>query len=145
MIELIKVFFKLGCLGFGGPIAAMGLIEEEVTRKRDWLSPSQFTQVYTVLKLFPGPFSTQMAVYIGNLRGGLLGAFVTFVSFVSPSVLSVLFLSFLYVKHGGIHTGGQSFFGFQLGALVIIFQAAIMMAKPYWYDHFHGRSPRSRE
>jgi chromate transporter len=135
-IELFWVFFKLGCLGFGGPVAAMGLIEEEVTRKRDWLTPGQFAQVYTVLKLFPGPFSTQMAIYIGNLRAGLLGAITVFVSYISPSVLSVLFLSYLYVKHGGIQTSGQAFFGFQLGALVIIFQSAMVMAKPYWRDAF---------
>jgi chromate transporter len=134
--ELLWVFFKLGCLGFGGPVATMGLIEEEVARKRNWLTPSQFTQVYTVLKLFPGPFSTQMAIYVGNLRGGLLGAIITFISFVSPSVLSVLLLSYLYIKQGAIHAGGQTFFGFQLAALVIIFQSAIMMAKPYWRDRF---------
>jgi chromate transporter len=136
MIELFNVFFKLGCLGFGGPVAAMGLIEEEVVRKRKWLTVSQFTQVYTVLKLFPGPFSTQMAIYVGNLRGGLLGAIVTFIAFISPSVLSVLILSYFYVKQGAIHASGQTFFGFQLAALVIIFQSAILLAKPYWRDRF---------
>ena len=70
------LFLRMGFVSFGGPIAAMAMLEEEFAIKRDWITPAHFAEIYTVLKLCPGPLSTQMAIYIGKLRGGKIGGFI---------------------------------------------------------------------
>ncbi|MGK5090151.1 chromate transporter, partial [Bdellovibrionota bacterium FG-2] len=55
LIEVVRVFLKIGCLAFGGPIAAFALFEEEIVRKRGWVSQARFLEVVAVGKLLPGP------------------------------------------------------------------------------------------
>ena len=100
----------------------MGLIEEEVARKRDWLTPSQFTQVYTVLKLFPGPFSTQMAdLHWKSPRAD--SRRIRDFRLLCLTLRSVGFVFQFLVRQTWRNPRGRSeFFGFQFGALVIIFQ-----------------------
>ena len=87
MTEIAALFLRMGFVSFGGPIAAMAMLEEEFAVKRDWITPAHFSEIYTVLKLCPGPLSTQMAIYIGKLRGGKIGGFIAGV-LLHPSGIS---------------------------------------------------------
>jgi chromate transporter len=133
LVELFRFFLKLGILGFGGPIAVMAMMEEEACRKRKWLSHEHFAEIYALLKMLPGPISTQMAVYLGSLRAGRWGGAFSGILFVLPSFLLLLGLSYLYVQAGTRLTGGLSgvFSGLQVGALVVILLSTWQLARPY--------------
>ena len=66
MKEIAQVFSKLGLLGFGGPIATIAMMEEETSRKRGWITPERFAEIYSLCKILPGPVATQLAVYDGT-------------------------------------------------------------------------------
>lgn len=130
MKEVSQIFLRLGLLGFGGPIAVMAMMEEEMVRERRWLSQEKFSEMYAVLKMMPGPVATQMVIYLGKTRAGVLGGILAGVLFILPSFLLVLGLSYLYVRGQSIQ-GSPLFQGLQIGALALILFSTIQLAKPY--------------
>jgi hypothetical protein len=66
--ELAVLFLKLGVIGFGGPAAHIAMMEDEVVRRRQWLSREEFLDLLGATNLIPGPNSTEMAIHIGRIR-----------------------------------------------------------------------------
>lgn len=97
--EIAFLFLRLGALSFGGPAAHIAMMEDEVVRRRRWLSPQEFLDLLAASNLIPGPNSTEMAIHIGYKKGGLLGLLLAGVCFITPAFLIVLFLAWAY-KNG---------------------------------------------
>ena len=68
LAEVARVFLKLGLIGFGGPAVHIAMMEEEVVRKRQWLSHQHFLDLIGATNLIPGPNSTEMALHCGQER-----------------------------------------------------------------------------
>ena len=134
MKDLARLFLKLGLLGFGGPIAVMGMIEEEVCQKRSWLTTERYAEIYAVLKVMPGPLATGMAVYLGGQQAGVIGGVVAGGLFILPAFLLVLALSYFYVHTGIVHNASFLFSGMQAGALVVILISTYSLGKTYLRD-----------
>ena len=66
--ELALLFLKLGTVAFGGPAAHVAMMEDEVVRRRRWLSHADFLDLFAATNLIPGPNSTEMAIHIGHKR-----------------------------------------------------------------------------
>ncbi len=131
MKEIFLVFLRLGLLGFGGPVATIAMMEDEATRKRRWLSQERFTEIYAVCKLLPGPVATQMAIYLGLIRGGIRGGLLSGTLFILPAFLLVLGLSYLYTASGVTQRFSFALLGMQAGALVVILASTYRLSLPY--------------
>ncbi len=129
--ELAAVFLRLGILGFGGPIAVMGMLEEEACRKRNWVTTEKFHEIYAVCKLLPGPMATQMAIYLGRARAGILGGILAGCLFVLPSFVLVIAFSAIYVELGDRVGSSGILKGMQAGALAVILLSVVQLARPY--------------
>lgn len=101
-LETVGLFFKLGCIGFGGPLAHLALMEQEVVEKRRWLSRERFLEGWALCQMLPGPASIQLGVYIGYVRGGFPGAILTGLAFLLPGFLLMVGLSAVYARYGNI-------------------------------------------
>src|SRR5229473_8325149 len=110
-------FLWLGTTGFGGPIALAGYMQRDLVERRRWVSREDYLEGLALAQLAPGPLEAQLAIYLGYLRGGTLGASVVGVAFVLPSFLMVLGLSAAYVRYGGLPWMQGMFYG--IGAAVI--------------------------
>jgi chromate transporter len=84
--ELLLLFLKLGTIGFGGPAAHIALMENEVVRRRRWMTHDEFLDLLGATNLIPGPNSTEMAIHIGHRRAGWKGLVVAGTSFMLPCV-----------------------------------------------------------
>ena len=73
MNELIRLFLKLGFIGFGGPAAVIAMIDDEVVSRRKWLTREHFLDLVGATNLIPGPNSTEMAMHVGYEREGYQG------------------------------------------------------------------------
>ncbi len=100
--ELAAVSFRLGVLGFGGPAAHIAMLEDEVVKRRGWITPERFLDMLGATNLIPGPNSTEMVLHVGYLRAGFPGLLVAGTCFILPAVAIVTFLAWLYVGYGSL-------------------------------------------
>ena len=98
--ELAWLFGKLGFTAFGGPAAHIAMMEDEVVRRRGWLTRERFLDLLGATNLIPGPNSTEMAIHIGHDRAGWAGLVVAGVAFIVPAVLIVTAIGWAYVRFG---------------------------------------------
>jgi chromate transporter len=102
LLELARLFLKLGTISFGGPAAHIALMHHEVVERRRWLTDQEFLDLVGATNLIPGPNSTEMAIHVGLVRGGWPGLLIAGACFIAPAVLIVGALAALYVRYGAL-------------------------------------------
>ena len=120
ILEVGRLFFRLGVAGFGGPAAHIAWMEEEIVRRRQWISREEFLDLVAVTNLIPGPNSTEMAIHIGYLRGGLPGAIVAGLAFIVPAVALTTALAWGYVRYGQLPAVEPYLAGIQPAVIAVI-------------------------
>ena len=128
LLEIAKVFFKLGCFAFGGPAAHIAMMEREVVDKRKWMSRQHYLDLIGATNLIPGPNSTEMTMHCGHERGGFLGLFIAGVTFIFPAVLTTGLLAFIYVEYGDMPNIKPFFYGIKPAVLAVIASAILIVA-----------------
>ena len=114
--ELVLYFFRLGALGFGGPIALVGYMQRDLVEDKKWVSREDYFEGLAFSQLCPGPLAAQLAKYLGWVHSGTLGASLTGLAFILPSFLMVLGIASLYVHFGQLPWIQGLFYG--IGAAV---------------------------
>src|SRR5579859_7308324 len=104
-------FLELGSLGFGGPIATVGYMQRDLVEERGWLPRQDLLDGIALGQTMPGPLAAQVAMWVGFLRRGALGALGTAVAFVLPSFVMVLGVALLYVRYQGLPWVQSVFYG----------------------------------
>src|SRR3954469_5737345 len=89
-------FLRLGSLGFGGPIALAGYMQRDLVEERRWITKEDYAEGLALAQLSPGPLAAQLAIYLGWLRGRLVGAALVSLAFIGPSFVMVMGLSAVY-------------------------------------------------
>lgn len=115
--EMVRYALKLGTVGFGGPVALVGYMHRDLVEQRQWISEAEYKEGLTLAQLMPGPLAAQLAIYLGYVHYGVVGATLVGVAFVLPSFLMVVALGWAYVNFGGISWMQAVFYG--VGAAVI--------------------------
>lgn len=113
--DVVQYFLKLGTIGFGGPIALVGYMDRDLVEKRRWISKEQYLR---------GLALAQLAIYIGYLKGKILGATPVGIAFVLPSFLMVVALGMAYVSYGGLEWMQALFYGIGAAVIGIIVRSA---------------------
>lgn len=122
-------FLKLGSIGFGGPIALVGYMHRDLVEKRKWLTQEEYSRGLTLSQLAPGPLAAQLAIYIGYIRFGIIGATLVAVAFIVPSFVMVIALSMLYVRFGGLPWMQALFYGIGAAVIGIIISSAYKLTR----------------
>jgi chromate transport protein ChrA len=117
-------FLKLGSVGFGGPIALVGYMHRDLVEDRKWVLPDDYREGLALAQLAPGPLAAQLAIYLGWVRAGVLGATLVGIAFVLPSFLMVLALAALYLRLGGLPWMQGMFYGIGAAVIAIIGRSA---------------------
>lgn len=115
--QMVQYFLKLGTWGFGGPIALVGYMKQDLVDDHHWISDSDYKEGLSLAQLAPGPLAEQLAIYMGYVHYGVLGATLTGLIFPLPAFLMVLALGWAYTQYGGL-PWMQSIF-YTVGATVI--------------------------
>lgn len=130
MKDLALLFLRLGTTAFGGPAAHIAMMEEEIVRRRKWLTHEHFLDLLGATNLIPGPNSTEMAIHIGFVRGGWRGLIVAGICFIVPAVLITLLLAHLYVTYGSIPQFEPFILGVRSAIISVILAAVLRLGKP---------------
>jgi chromate transporter len=127
--EIAVAFLRLGFIAFGGAVAHIALMEEEFVRRRGWLSREEFVDRVGAVNLLPGPSSTEMAIYLGQLRGGFPGLLIAGAAFILPSALMMVALGWAYVRYGALPQLAGVLWGVKPVVVVLIAQALWALGK----------------
>src|SRR5579862_796507 len=100
--EIAVVFLKLGTIAFGGPAAHLAMMEEEFVRRRKWITHEEFLDRLATANLIPGPSSTEVAIFVGQLKRGWRGLIVAGSCFILPAALIVSAIAWAYVRFGSL-------------------------------------------
>jgi chromate transporter len=129
LAQFVGYFLWLGTVGFGGPIALAGHMQQDLVDARGWIRKEDYLDGLALAQLAPGPLAAQLAIYLGYIRAGILGATAVGVAFVLPSFLMVLGLSAAYVRFGGLPWMQGMFYGIGAAVIGIIARSAFKLSK----------------
>jgi chromate transporter len=129
MLKFVGYFLRLGTVGFGGPIALAGHMQQDLVDERGWISREDYVEGLALAQLAPGPLAAQLAIYLGYLRAGVVGATLVGIAFVLPSFLMVLALSAAYVRFGGLIWMQGMFYGIGAAVIGIIARSAYKLTR----------------
>ncbi|MBK9335387.1 MAG: chromate efflux transporter [Lewinellaceae bacterium] len=127
--ELAALFLKLGVIAFGGPAAHIAMLENEVVRKRNWMSHEHFLDLVGATNLIPGPNSTEMVMHCGHERAGWKGLIVAGVCFILPAVLITAVFAWAYQRYGQLPQVEAFVYGIKPAVIAIILAALLPLGK----------------
>ena len=125
----LRVWAKIGLLGFGGPAGQIALMHRELVEERRWISESRFLHALNYCMLLPGPEAQQLAVYIGWLMHRTWGGVIAGVLFVLPGAVVLGLLSWLYVSYGTVPLVSALFFGLKAAVLAVVVEAVLRIGR----------------
>jgi chromate transporter len=120
--QLAWSFLKLGTTAFGGPAAHVAMMEDEVVRRRRWLTREEFLDFLGVTNLIPGPNSTEMAIHVGQARAGWPGLLVAGACFIVPATLIVGAIAWAYVRYGTLPAVNGLLYGVKPVVIAVVLQ-----------------------
>ena len=129
MSELALLFLRLGATAFGGPAAHIAFMEEEVVRRRQWMSREEFLDLLGATNLIPGPNSTEMAIHIGYRRNGWRGLIVAGACFILPAAILVACIAWLYVRYARVPQAEAVLYGIKPVIIAIVVDALWRLAR----------------
>ena len=127
--EANRLWFKIGCLGFGGPAGQIALMHRLVVDERKWVGEAQFLHALNFCMLLPGPEAQQLATYIGWLLHGVRGGLVAGILFVLPGFCVILALSAAYAVFGQLPWLIGVFFGLKCAVIALVAEALWRVAR----------------
>lgn len=127
--SIAKLFLKLGVIGFGGPAVHIALMQEEVVKKRAWMSEEHFLDLVGATNLIPGPNSTEITMHIGHERAGWKGLIVAGSCFIIPAVIITAFLAWLYQQYGQLPQVQPFIYGIKPAIIAVVVSLMITLGK----------------
>jgi chromate transporter len=121
--ELAWLFLRLGVTAFGGPAAHVAMMQDEVVRRRKWLSEERFLDLLGATNLIPGPNSTEMAIHIGYDRARGPGLAVAGTCFILPAMLITGALGWAYVRFETVPAATWLLYGVKPVMIAVVVQA----------------------
>jgi len=121
--EIAREFLRLGFVAYGGPAAHIAMMEERFVRQRAWVTRERFVDLVGAVNLLPGPSSTELAIYLGEIRGGVAGLILAGACFILPAAVLVVALAWVYVRFGTVPQMAGLLFGIKPVVVALIAQA----------------------
>jgi chromate transporter len=128
LLDLFLTFLMIGAVSFGGGYSMIPLIQEEVVERHHWMTIEEFTDVIAVASMSPGPIATNSAIFIGYQQAGVIGAIISTLGTVLPSLLIILAVAGFFVKLHNYRTVKSAFYGLRAVITGLIIYAAIVFA-----------------
>jgi chromate transporter len=129
LAEVAREFLRLGFIAYGGPAAHVAMMEERFVRRRGWLTRERFLDLLGAVNLLPGPSSTELAIYLGEIRAGLAGLIVAGACFILPAAILVTGLAWAYLKFSTLPQVAGLLFGIKPVVVALVAQAVWNLGK----------------
>ena len=129
LLILFLTFMKIGALTFGGGYAMIPIIEEEVTKKRKWISEIEIMDILAISESTPGPIAVNTATYVGYKVAGIVGGIIATIGLTIPSFVIIFVISFFYQDFMKWPVIAAMFKGLKVGVIILLFSAVLRLRK----------------
>jgi len=129
LAAVAKLFLKLGIIGFGGPAVHIAMMEEEVVKRKGWMTHDHFLDLVGATNLIPGPNSTEMTMHIGHERAGWKGLVVAGLCFILPAVIITAAFAWAYQQYGKLPSVQPFLYGVKPAIIAVIISLMIRLGK----------------
>ena len=129
LLILFLTFMKIGAFTFGGGYAMVPIIEEEVTKKRKWISEMEILDILAISETTPGPIAVNTATYVGYKVGGILGSIFATLGLAIPSFVIIFVISFFYKDFMQWKVIAAMFKGLKVGVILLLISALFKLKK----------------
>ena len=129
LLILFLTFMKIGVFTFGGGYAMIPIIEEEVTKKRKWISEIEIMDILAISESTPGPIAVNTATYVGYKVAGVAGGIFATIGLTIPSFVIIFVISFFYQDFMKWPVIAAMFKGLKVGVIILLFSAVIRLKK----------------
>lgn len=128
LLELFFAFFKIGLFSIGGGLATLPFLYD-LAEKNDWFSISDISNMIAISEATPGPMGINMATYVGFIRQGVLGAIVTALGEVTPSIIIIVIIAKFLQKFRQNEIFNDIFYGLRPASAAMIAVAGLSIFK----------------
>ncbi|MET0386682.1 MAG: chromate efflux transporter [Polyangiales bacterium] len=128
LLTLGSLFLRLGVTAFGGPVVHIAMMQDEVVRRRGWLTEAQFLDLQSAANLIPGPNSTELAIHIGWVQRRWAGLIVAGTAFIVPATIITALVGWFYVRFGELPALQWALYGVKPVVLAVVVQAIVQLA-----------------
>ena len=123
-LAILGRFLRFGLLAFGGPVAQIAMLRRELVDEQGWVTSSRFNRLLAVYQALPGPEAHELAVHLGLLRGGRVGALLAGLGFMFPGFVLMLAISWLYFQVDLAQASiGAALLGAQVAVIALVTRA----------------------
>ena len=129
LTELASVYFRMETVAFGGPAAHIAMMDDEIVKRRQWMSRESLLDLMGVTNLLPGPNSTELAIHIGYERAGWRGLFVAGSCFVFPALTMMWLLAAVYVRYETVPQVEWLLYGVKPVIIAVVLKALLKLGK----------------
>jgi len=143
LVDVLREWGRIGCVGFGGPPAHVSLLRELCVERRQWLDAREFEDANAACGLLPGPASTQLAIYCAQRVAGLPGAVVGGLAFILPGLVAILALAALTLQEGPPNWVRGAAAGAGAAVVAVVVHAAVALVRSSMTGLTHGRLARA--
>lgn len=137
--KLFRRFLRFGLLAWGGPVAQIDMIRQELVAEEKWVTPEHFRRLLAIYQVLPGPEAHELCVHFGVMSRGRLGGVLAGLGFMLPGFVLMMLLSWLYLSLNIAATGFQAvFLGIQPAVIALIARAChrigghALVDRPLW-------------
>lgn len=129
LFKLFLAFFRIGFFTIGGGYAMLPLIQKEVVDVNGWLNEEEFIDAIAISQSSPGAVAVNISVFIGYRLGGVVGAIVSTLGTVLPSVIIILVVAMFLYQYKDITIVEKVFLGIRPAVVALIASSVVMLAK----------------
>lgn len=134
LLTLFLTFLKVGALTFGGGYAMIPIIENEVTKKRKWITDAEILDIIVISETTPGPIAVNAATYVGYKVSGILGSIFATFGLALPSFVIIFVISYFYKDFMQWQVIQAAFKGLKVGVIILLINAVIKLKKNVKFD-----------
>ena len=127
--ELYKTFAGIGCVTFGGGYAMLPILERELVNKREWTSPDELRDYFSIGQCTPGLIALNVSTFIGEKRAGVMGAVAAGVGFLTVPIIIILIIAAFLTNFTELEVIQHAFAGVRVCVCVLIVQAVMRLWK----------------
>jgi len=122
--KLFLRFLRFGLLAWGGPVAQIDMIRQDLVTRERWVTPEHFRRLLAIYQVLPGPEAHELCVHFGMLARGRWGGILAGLGFMLPGFVLMFLLSWFYFAVGIANPTFQAIFlGIQPAVIALIVRA----------------------